>query len=117
MTVDKRIELKGKWVPLYSKCPCCGFDLNEFVDGTQDHGSADDIENYTDRAGSPGIIDNLDGGHITGSWMSRFVKWMVNPLPNAKNNAATRDYKGLPNGVCGKKSGPVQKDSERANHD
>lgn len=102
--------------PLYDTCPKCGCDLNKFIESSQDHASPDDVENYSDRAGSPGGVDQFDSMHVGGSWVSRFVKWMVNPLSNTKNDAAKGDYEGLSRGIRGKKSGTVQKDDERTNH-
>lgn len=102
--------------PLYDTCPKCGCDLNKFIESSQYHASPDDVENYSDRAGSPGVVDQFDSRHVCGSWVSRFVKWMVNPLTNTKNDAAKGDYKGLPRGICWKKSGTIQKDGKRTNH-
>lgn len=50
MDKGKRIDLKGKWTPIYSKCPCCGFDLNKVSDALIQQIKSDEAKQSTGEA-------------------------------------------------------------------
>lgn len=50
MSADKRIELEGKWTPIYSKCPCCGLDLNKASDALLEQIKSDDTKECSGKA-------------------------------------------------------------------
>ncbi len=103
--------------PLYDKCPCCGFDLNEFVKAPNKKTDADAIKKQTERSRIPGVVSPFKCGSSGGSWLHRFVKWMVNPLSNTINYAPETNQKSLFSRVVGKKASTIEKNNKSTNDD
>lgn len=89
MTEDKRIELKGKWTALYSKCPCCGFDLNKASDALIQQIKSDQAEQSTSKAKFS--FKACSQVLAIPDFLNNCVARMVLPFTKTKKNATKRN--------------------------
>jgi hypothetical protein len=89
MTVDKRIELKGIWTPLYSKCPCCGFDLNKASDALIQQIKSDETKQGAGKAKFP--VKACSKVLAIPDFLNNCVARVVLPFTKTKKNATKRN--------------------------
>ncbi|WP_237713022.1 hypothetical protein [Serratia sp. M24T3] len=89
MAEGERVELNGEWTPLYSKCPCCGFDLNKIPEPLADKVNAEQAKCRTRGAKLSFVA--LAHKALAPYFLYVSSKWVVFPFSKTKKNATKRN--------------------------